>query len=151
MKIEFLSKAADAIKRLLSVIDKVPAYIAWVYVRDKKPSVVSHEYTSTVASKLFNSALTLSNFNVSDYLSNIQICQCKGSKFCYEPHGHVIIGDLKVINNAKFREFVAEGLTFREPNRVKCKATAKAFLESVDLWAKNWSKKEQGELKYLPE
>ena len=44
-----------------------------------------YEYTGTVASKLFNFASAFSNLNVSEYLSNPQTCQCKESKFCYEP------------------------------------------------------------------
>ena len=55
----------------------------------------------------------LSNLNVSEYLSNSQTCQCKKSKFCYEPHGHVITGDLRVIENAKLRELVAKGPKYR--------------------------------------
>ena len=80
---------------------------------------MSYEYTSTVASKLLNFAPTLSNFNVSEYLSNPQTCQCKESKFCHEPHDHVITGDLRVTENAKMRELVAKGPKYREPNRVK--------------------------------
>ena len=109
---------------------------------------MSYAYISTVASKLFNISPTLSNLNVSDYLSNPQTCQCKESKFCYEPHSHVITGDLKVIQNAKLRELVAKGPKYREPNKVNWKAM---FLESIDLCAKNWSKRDQVELKYLCE
>ena len=101
---------------------------------------MSYEYTSTVASKLFNFAPALSNLNVSEYLSNPQTCQCKESKFCYEPHGHVITGDLRVIENVKLRELVDEERKYREPNRVNCKATETMFLESIDLYVKNWSK-----------
>ena len=66
VKIKFLNKAVDAINlpallRSTSVIDKIP-----VYFRDKEPPIVSYEYTSTVASKLFNFAPTLSNLNVSE-------------------------------------------------------------------------------------
>ena len=75
----------------------------------------------------------------------------KESKFCYEPHGHVITGDLRVIENAKLRELVAKGPKYREPNRVNWKAMETMFLESIDLYAKNWSKREQVELKYLSE
>ena len=67
------------------------------------------------------------------------------------PHGHVITGDLRVIENAKLRELVAKGPKYREPNRVNWKATETMFLESIDLYAKNWSKREQVELKYLSE
>ena len=72
-----------------------------------------------------------------------QPCQCKESKFCYEPHGHVITGDLRVT------ESVAKGPKYREPNRINWKATETMFLESIDLYAKNWSKIEQVKLKYL--
>ena len=108
-----------------------------VYFRDKEPPIVSYEYTSTVASKLFNFSPALSNLNVSEYFSNPQTCQCKEFKFCYEPHGHVITGDLRVIENAKLRELVAKGPKYREPNRVNWKATETMFLESIDLYAKN--------------
>ena len=85
MKIKFFNKAVDAINfpallRSTSVTNKIP-----VYFRDKQPPIVSYEYTSTIASKLFNLTPALSNLNVSEYFSNPQMCQCKESKFCYEP------------------------------------------------------------------
>ena len=98
-----------------------------------------------------NFAPAFSNLNASEYLSNPQTCQYKESKFCNEPHGHVITGDLRVIENAKLRELVAKAPKYREPNRVNWKATETMFLESIDLYAKNWSKREQVELKYLSE
>ena len=136
MKIKFFNKVVDAINlsallRLTSVIDKIP-----VYFKDKEPRIVSYEYTSTVARKLFNFASTLSNLNVSDYLSNPQICQCKESKFCYEPRGHVITGDLNVMENARLRELVAKGPKYKKPNRVNWKATGTMSVESIDLYAK---------------
>ena len=112
---------------------------------------MSYEYTSTVASKIFNNAPALSNLNVSEYLSDPQTCQCKESRFCYEPHGHVITGDLKVIEHARLRELVAKGPKYREPDRVNWKATETMFLESIDLHAKNWSKREQVDLRDLSE
>ena len=151
MKIKFLNKAVDSINiqallRSTSVIDKIP-----VYFRDKEPPILSYEYTSTVASKIFNFAPALSILNVSEYLSNPQTCQCKEFKFCFEQHGHVITGDLRVIENARLRELVVEGPEYREPNRVSWKATETMFLESIDLYTKNWSKREQVDLKYLSE
>ena len=75
----------------------------------------------------------------------------KESKVCYEPHGHVFTGDLRVIENARLRELVAKGPKYREPNRVNWKATETMFLESINLYAKHWSKREQVDLKYLSE
>ena len=72
---------------------------------------MSYEYTSTVPANYLTLHQTLSNLNVSEYLSNSQTCQCKKSKFCSEPHGHVITGDLRVIENAKLRD-----LLLKDPN-----------------------------------
>ena len=69
-----------------------------------------------------------------------------GSKFCYEPNSHVITGDLKVKENAKLRELVVKGSKYREPNIVNWKATERMLLESIDLYAKKMSKREQIEL-----
>ena len=60
-------------------------------------------------------------------------------------------GDVRVIENAKLTKLVAKGPKYRRPNRVNWKATETMFLESIDLYAKNWSKSEQAELKYLSE
>ena len=81
MKIKFFNKAVDAINlpvllRSTSVTDKIP-----VYLRDKKPPIVSYGYTSTIASKIFNFAPAHSNLNVSEYISNPQTCQCKDPSF----------------------------------------------------------------------
>ena len=67
MKIKFLNKAVTAINlpallQSTSVTNKIP-----VYFRDKEPLIVSYEYTSTVASKLFNFAPAHSNLNVFEY------------------------------------------------------------------------------------
>ena len=118
MKINFLHERIDAINlphllRSQSAMDKIPAYF-----KEKEPPIVSYQYTNTVASKLFNFSSTLLNLDITNYLSNPQHCQCNTSKFCYEPHGHVITGDLMVIENVKLRELVAKGAQYRELNKI---------------------------------
>ena len=122
-KIEYLHKGIDAINppgllRSRLVTDKVP-----VYFKNREPPIISYQYTNTVASKLFNFSSTLSNLDVANYLSNPRSCQCQMSKYCYQPHGHIITGDLKIIENAKIRELVSKRPKYREPNKINWKAT----------------------------
>ena len=88
------------------------------YLLTKGSALSPGTYTNTVANKLFNFSFTLSNLDITNYPSNPQHCQCNISKFCYEPHGHVITGDLMVIENVKLRELVAKGPKYREPNKI---------------------------------
>ena len=80
-----------------------------------------------------------------------KLASVRNPNFAMNHMANVITGDLKVIENAKLRELVAMGPKYREPNRVNWKATETMFLESIDLCAKNWSKRDQVELKYLYE
>ena len=117
MKIKFLHKGIDAINlpqllRSQSVLDKIPAYF-----KDKEPPIISYQYTNTVANKLFDFSSTLSNLDITNYLSNPQHCQCNTAKFWYEPHGHVITGDLMVIENVKLRELVTKVSSTENPIR----------------------------------
>ena len=151
MKVKFLHKGIDAINlpqllRSQSVMDKIPAYF-----KDKEPPIISYQYTNTVANKLFNFSSTLSNLDITNYLSNPQHCQCNTLKFCYEPHGHVTTGDLMVIENVKLRELVAKGPKYREPNKINWQSTETMVSYSIDLYAEQWSKREQVDLKYLSE
>ena len=130
-----------------TVMDKIPAFF-----KDKEPPIISYQYTNTVANKLFNNfSSTLSNLDITNYLSNPQHCQCNTSKFCYEPHGHVITGDLMVIENVQLGELVAKGPKYREPNKINWQSTETMISNSIDLYAEQWSKREQVDLKYLAE
>ena len=96
--------------------------------------------------------LTLASLWIREnYLSNPQHCQCNTSKFCHEPHDHVITGDLMVIENVKLRELVAKGPKYREPNKINWQSMETMVSDSIDLYAEQWSKREQVDLKYLSE
>ena len=112
--------------RSQSVMDKTPAYF-----KDKEPPVISYQYTNTVANKLFNFSSTLLNLDITNYLSNPQHCQCNISKFCYELHGNVITGDLMVIEIVKFRELVARGPNYQEPNKINWKSMETMVSDSM--------------------
>ena len=122
-----------------------------VSFKDKEPPIISYQYTNTVANKLFNFSSTLANLDIMNYLSNPQHCQCNTSKFCNEPHGHVITGNLMVIENVKLRELVAKGPKYREPNKINWQSTETMISNSIDLYMEQWSKREQVDLKYLSE
>ena len=74
MKIKFMNKAIDsinlpAILRSKSVAERIP-----VYFRNKEPPIISCEYTYTITTKLFNFASTLSNLEITNYLSTSHSC-----------------------------------------------------------------------------
>ena len=69
----------------------------------------------------------------------------------YEPHGHVITGDLMVIESVKLRELVANGPKCREPNKINWQSMESMVSSSIDLYVEQWSKRKQIDRKYLSE
>ena len=56
-----------------------------------------------------------------------------------------------VIENVKLRELVAKGHKFREPTKINWQSTETMVSNFIDLYAEQWSKREQVDLKYLSE
>ena len=81
MKVKFMNKATDAINlpailRSTSAAKRIP-----VYFRNREPPIISCEYTNTINSKLFNFASTLSNSDITNYLSAHIIASVKLPSF----------------------------------------------------------------------
>ena len=56
-----------------------------------------------------------------------------------------------VIENVKLRELAAKGPKYRKPNKINWQSTETMISNSIDLYADQWSKREQVDLKYLSE
>ena len=62
-----------------------------------------------------------------DYLDNLP-CECASSEFSNVDHGHIITGDLRLIENSQLRSLLSKGPNYREPANV----TYKKCLEEID-------------------
>ena len=93
---------------------------------DEVPSPV-YNLSNTIRNKIFNYKDTVNSININDKLSygtNINTCDCATSMFKNQHHGHILTGDLRIIENNKLRKIVSKGPNYREPktlNWKKCK------------------------------
>ena len=69
------------------------------------------------------------------------MCDCKSSTVCYEPHCHIITGDLRIVKNRKLRRLLSKGPKYRE-NTIDWDLNKNILITAVDDYAKNWSKRE---------
>ena len=109
IKIYYHNKGIDKIKlnnilRNKLVNSKVPLYYKY-----KEPPFISYKYTHNISKKVFNYNKVLSDVNLAYKKTWNQPCDCTRSKFCYEPHGHIITGDLRIVKNRKLRRQLSKG------------------------------------------
>ena len=96
-----------------SVKSKMPPYL-----KDQSVPIISYDYTRPIASKCFNYKHVLHNLNIDNFKYKPPECTCASSPFTYNPTGHVITGDLKVINNTSLRDVFAKWTKYREPKSI---------------------------------
>ena len=85
------------------------------YFKMKSTPYISYRYTSTIASKLFNHKQTLQCLDIEQLRQNPLKCSCSSSPFNYSPAGHIITGDVNIVQNEDLRSLILKGPKFREP------------------------------------
>ena len=102
---------------------------------DDSPSVV-YSLSNTIRNKILNYKDTVSNIDVNDsesYGTGLRSCNCSSSDFVDQHHGHVLTGDLRIIENVHLRQLIQKGPNYREPKPVnwkKCRDTIKSGLDT---------------------
>ena len=106
IKLNFTNKGIDAVNlpsilRSKSVTETVPTYF-----KEKEPPIISHTYTKTIASIIFNFSSTPLGLEYHQFHNNPSQCEYNISSRLYEPYGYVITGDLSIIPNSKLRDLI---------------------------------------------
>ena len=111
LKLSFANKCLDGnILHHKSVNSKMPPYF-----KDQSVPIISYDYTIPIATKIFNYKHVLHDLNIDDFNSKPLDCTCASFPFIYNPTGHVITGDLNIINNTCLRDVFAKGPKYHEP------------------------------------
>ena len=101
---------------------------------DDSPSIV-YSLSSTIRNKILNYKDTVSNIdinNVETFGTGLHTCDCSSSEFVDHNHGHVLTGDLRIIENIHLRELIQKGPNYREPRPInwkRCRDTIKTGLD----------------------
>ena len=126
-----------------TVRDTVPHFLD-----NRKPPMVSYTYTRTISGKIFNQKRVIEGLDF-DIGTRDMSCNCSTSKYCYEPVGHVITGDLTIIRDAKLRTLISKGPSYREQNCVNWKINREICTQAVAAYKRKWAKRERVDYRVL--
>ena len=135
LKVRFTGKNVEKV-RIASILRK---HLDSIPLQSKAPPVVVYQRSKTIGASIFNYKDTVDNVVTNDWNDNTLVCDCKHSAFCDPHHGHVVTGDLRIIENKKLRSLLCKGPTYREPRNVNWDKFLEDFesslLDCVDKWA----------------
>ena len=96
--------------------------------------------TKTIAGKIFNFKQSITDIDFELGTTNIS-CDCHVSDVRYEPVGHVITGNLGIVENRKLRKLLDKGPSFREQNNNNWDTNLKILKKAIREYKMQWARK----------
>ena len=100
------------------------------FIENQEAPTVSYTYTKTISSKIFNFKNAIKNIDF-DVGTSDMTCKCSSSAFNYTPAGHVVTGDLNIIEARPLRQLLMKGPAFREQNNINWELNVRRLLGNI--------------------
>ena len=141
--IQFRDKGLDHINigqilRNKSVTDKIP-----IYFIDKEPPIIGYRFNKSIAGCIFNYKEALSEESIGKFENGDIQCNCQNSIYRDAHHGHVITGNLGIIQNTLLKNIFKKGPKYRLPQRINWAEDKNHIINFLESYIDNWTAKEK--------
>ena len=128
----------NSILRDKHVISSIPSCL-----KTFNPPTVVYSLKPPISSIVLNFNKFVSQPDVDQFLENDSTlpCNCAESPFRDKHHGHIISGDLRLVENNKLRKLLVKGPKYREKRFVNWDEIENSLIDSVKVCAKEWCNK----------
>ena len=151
LHLKFANKGIDAININNILHNKHVRKTIPPYFKYQANPKISYTYSRSIASKLFNYKQCLQDWRFTNHEYDSPPCSCSSSQFLYQPAGHIVTGDLNIVDNTCLRDLISKGPKYREPQKFSWKYNFKLIMDSIEEYARGWAKQEDVELDTLSE
>ena len=118
--------------RKKKVCDTLPSGM----IKEETPMVV-YKYEPTIRNKIFNYKETAEEYEIGT--EENMSCQCEDSVYRDPHHGHIVTGDLNIIDNIKLQNLFKKGPNYREPKFINWTKTEQFMKEDIEAFIEKWS------------
>ena len=111
------------------IVDLLPQQLK----EDNNRPTVTYKLGPSIRNKILNYKDTVNSIKIdNDNLYNTENCDCLDSEFCDSHYGHIITGDLRIVENSKLRKLLSKGPNFREPKMINFKHCRNSIITALD-------------------
>ena len=140
IKIPFINKGIGFIDlpgmfRNNNVVSAMPSYF-----ENTESPIVCCRCSRPVRGAVLNVNMLVSDLDLET--SSPDSWDCKDSKFCYQPAGHVVAGGLKIITDSRVRSVVSKGPKYRFPAHVDFGGCRETVAGALSDYCARWCVRE---------
>ena len=139
LKVNFCNKGIDFIN-LPQILNEQELIKLLPPLFNKEAPMVVFDLTNPIRSKIFNYKKTVQERDVDSFLADPSIlpCSCTDSPFVDAHHGHIISGDLRIVENNKLRKLLCKGPKFRESEGICWNKARESITNGINDSIKKW-------------
>ena len=115
-KTPFINKGIDLIDLPSIFRDNLVESSIPDYFENKEPPIICYRYNKPIRSTIFNFNILVANLDIDTKTPDS--LNCINSKFCYEPAGHIITGNLTIISDPRIRSIISKSPKYRLPSQI---------------------------------
>ena len=128
-------------------LDSIPSTF-----QSKDPPTVLYSRSSNIGSTIFNYKDVVDSVITDEWKEdNSYVCNCSKSAFCDPHYGHIVTGNMKVIENRKLRKLMCAGPGYRESQKVRWPAFLNDLKSSLKICIRKWAEREKVDEQVLME
>ena len=107
---------------------------------NKESPMVVFDLVDSVRSKIFNYKKTVKELDVDTFLADPSTLpwMCAESPYVDGDHGHIITGDIRIIQNNKLRKLLVKGPKFRESEVISWTKAKESIIKGINESIKKW-------------
>ena len=128
IKIQFVNKGIEFIN--LPSIFKDEYFISSIptYFENKESPIICYKYNKPIRSTVFNYNKLVTELDIENSIP------------CYQPTGHIVTGDLKIINDSRIRSIICKGPKYRFPVPIDFKSCREEIAGALQEFCNRWCK-----------
>ena len=105
--------------------------------------MIGYKFNKSIAGTLFNYKETLCEEVIDRFENNNKLCNCSLSPYKDINHGHVITGNLDIVENRTLKTLISKGPKYRLPHRINWEEDRRIILAFLDEFKNKQISKER--------
>ena len=121
-----------------NVISAIP-----LYFENTESPIICYKYNKPIRNTILNFNKLVSDLDIETSSPE------KDSKFCYQPAGHIVTGNLKIITDSQIRSVISKGPKYRFPDHIDFNKCRETIASASNNYNTRWCKREHVEYNAL--
>ena len=143
IKIPFINKGIEfidlpSIYRDNNDISAIPSYF-----KNTDSPIICYKYNKSIRNTILNFNKLV--FDLDIETSSPDSWDGKDSKFCYQPAGLIVTGNLKIITDSRIRSVISKGPKFKFPAHIDFNKCRETIASALNDYCTRWCKREHVE------